>query len=153
MVQLVETLQYKPEDRGFDSQWCQKFFVVVLESTQPVVLKSGSLSILEPPGPLQGLLYLIYIYIYIYICIYITLPYIYIYIYIYINITLPCIYIYIYMYKEKYYMRVCVVGYKLQTVIGKVSLILNSSTKMTKKNDDDVNYKNNSSNRNSKSPC
>ena len=83
----------------------------------------------------------------------ITLPYIYIYIYIYINITLPCIYIYIYMYKVKYYMRVCVVGYKLQTVIGKVSLILNSSTKMTKKNDDDVNYKNNSSNRNSKSPC
>ena len=43
------------------------FFTMALDPTQTVVLKSGSPNTLEPPRPVQGLLYLIYIYIYIYI--------------------------------------------------------------------------------------
>ena len=93
VTQLVETLRYKPEDRGFDSRWCRWNFS--LTSFRPqygpgvdslsnrneyqeyflggtggrclglttyhlyvlIVLKSGSLNLLEPSGPVQGLLY------------------------------------------------------------------------------------------------
>jgi hypothetical protein len=66
VIQLVDTLQYKPEGRGFDSRLCPNF-CLSWPWNRITQLKSGSLNILEPPGPVQGLLYLIYIYIYIYI--------------------------------------------------------------------------------------
>ena len=68
VVQLVETLQYKPEGRGFDSRRCRNFSL-----SWPWIrlsqLKSGSLNILEPPGPVQGLLYFIYIYKCVCVCV------------------------------------------------------------------------------------
>jgi hypothetical protein len=80
---LVETLRYKPEGRGFDSRRCCWIFfywhnpcgrTMALESAQTltkmstrnvswelmrpvhvsIVLKSGSLNLLEPSGPVQA---------------------------------------------------------------------------------------------------
>jgi hypothetical protein len=90
--QLVEALSYKPEDRGFDSRWCQfnflliyffrphyvlgavlacnrneyqKYFLGVMTAGAygrqsyhlhvSIVLKSGSLNLLEPSGPVIDL--------------------------------------------------------------------------------------------------
>ena len=90
VVQLVETLCYKPEGGGFDSRWCHWNFSLTysfrpnygpgVDSASkrneyqvfflggkggqcvgsksylrvPTVLKSGSLNLLEPSGPVQA---------------------------------------------------------------------------------------------------
>jgi len=81
MAQLVEALRYKPEGRGFDSQWCHSHNLPATLwpwgrlSTRVIfwrlkaagaygwqlchlfvssVLKSGSLNFLEPSGPVQA---------------------------------------------------------------------------------------------------
>jgi hypothetical protein len=86
VAQLVEALRYKPEGRGFDSQWChwndtmphyglrvdsaskrndyQEYFLgekaagayswQTYHFHVPTVLKSGSLNLLEPLGPVQA---------------------------------------------------------------------------------------------------
>jgi len=43
VAQLVETLRYKPEDRGFDSQWCLLKFLIdlALGSTQTLTEMGG----------------------------------------------------------------------------------------------------------------
>ena len=90
-AQLVQTLRYKSEDRGFDSRWCQWNFSLTqcfrphygsgVDSASNrneyqeyilgvkaagaygsqtchlqvlIVLKSGSLNLLEPSGPVQA---------------------------------------------------------------------------------------------------
>ena len=73
VAQLVEALRYKPEGRGFDSFWphygpgvdsasnrneYQEYFLGVKKRPYhlhvPIVLKSGSLNLLEPSGPVQA---------------------------------------------------------------------------------------------------
>jgi len=88
VAKLIEELRYKSEGRGFDSLWYHLNFLLTypsgrtraLWSTQPgtdistrniswgggggghlhvpIDVKSGSLNLLEPSGPVQGLLYL-----------------------------------------------------------------------------------------------
>jgi hypothetical protein len=83
VVQLVQTLSYRPQSRGFDSRWCPSARTMALVSTVsnrndyqnyllgskggwcvglttyhlhvPTVLKSASLKLLEPSGIVQGL--------------------------------------------------------------------------------------------------
>ena len=65
--QSVESLRYKPLDRGFDYHWCLSGYTVswrgkdgrcvVLQLYRlhmPIVLKSGNLNLLEPSGTVQG---------------------------------------------------------------------------------------------------
>jgi len=59
VAQLVEALRYKTEGRWFDSQWChtskggQCVELTTFHLHVPNVFKSGSLSLLETPGPIQ----------------------------------------------------------------------------------------------------
>ena len=76
VAQLVEALRYKSEGRGFDSRWCQPLTEMSTRNISggvkaagaygrpyhihvPTVLKSGRFNILEPSGPVLGLLYLL----------------------------------------------------------------------------------------------
>ena len=78
VAHLIEALRYKPAGRGFDSRWCHWNFSLtksfrpyygpgVASASKrneyqyqpyqlhvPIALKSGSLNLLEPSGPVQA---------------------------------------------------------------------------------------------------